>query len=151
MTKRIAMAISWLVVLGPVAVRAEDTSNEQVSQDIRKMEEQWVSAAKQKDVKPLDSMLADDYTMTNPVGEVIGKEDFISKIKDGTFHINSAEYKDIKVRVYGDAAVVTGRVTLQATWSGTDVGGTFALTDTFVKRDGKWQEVAGQVTRVEGQ
>jgi ketosteroid isomerase-like protein len=55
----------------------------------------------------------------------------------------------MKVRSYGDTGIVMGRLTIKATWEGSDVGGEYAFTDTFVKQGGKWRTVASQVTRVE--
>jgi len=117
---------------------------------IEGLERQWGQAAKKADVEPLQSLLAEDFTLTNPVGQVVPKTIFVAKIKDGSFKIESIEYSDLKVRVYGDAAVVIGRLVLKGNWDGTDVSGDYAITDTFVKQAGKWREVAGQVTRVEG-
>jgi len=74
----------------------------------------------------------------------------VEKIKDGTFKIESIEYTNMKVRTYGDTAIVIGHLTLKGAWDGNDVGGEYAFTDTFVKQAGKWREVASQVTRVEG-
>lgn len=139
-----------VLILGlavPAPAAEEGSPAHEAAEAIRKMEQVWIDAAKKKDTGPLESMLADDWTLTNPVGQVVGKEQFIDKVKDGTFKIDTGQYTDVKVRVYGDAAVVTGRVNIQGNWGDSDVSGDYAFTDTFIKHDGKWQEVAGQVTR----
>jgi len=135
-------------VVAPAIAQSDSTSG--ANKEIQDLERQWPQAAKKQDVAPLQSLLADDYTLTNPVGQIVPKAVFVEKIKDGSFKIESMEYSDLKVRVYGDAAVVTGRLALKGNWEGTDVSGDYAITDTFVKLAGKWREVAGQVTRVEG-
>ncbi len=148
---RTILAIGLLVVsaglLAPAV--AQTASEDGVGADIQKLEKQWVAAATKQDIGPLQSLLAEDYTLTNPVGQVVPKAIFVAKIKDGSFKIESLEYGQIKVRTYGDAAVVTGRIALRGAWEGTDVSGEYAFTDTFIKQAGKWRQAAGQVTRVE--
>ena len=148
MRQILTFSIVATVAVAVAALAADQTSDEPTGQKLQQMEQRWAEGAKKQDVTPLEAMLADDYTLTNPVGQVVGKDEFVGKIKDGAFKIDSADYSDMKVRVYGDAAVVTGRVSIRGSWDGTDVSGNYAFTDTFVKRAGKWQEVAGQVTRV---
>ena len=53
----------------------------------------------------------------------------------------------MKVRIYGDAAVVTGIVTRTGAYKGVPFKDRQHLfTDTFVRRDGRWQCVASQGT-----
>ena len=51
------------------------------------------------------------------------------------------EFLDVRVRVYGDTAVMTSRNLLRATFDGKDWSGDHALTDVWVRRDGCWQIV----------
>jgi ketosteroid isomerase-like protein len=50
-------------------------------------------------------------------------------------------FLDVRVRVYGAAAVMTSRNLLRATFDGKDWSGDHALTDVWVWRDGRWQIV----------
>jgi hypothetical protein len=54
----------------------------------------------------------------------------------------------MNVRIYGDTAVVTGINVLKETLRGRDIGGTFRFTDTFVRRGGAWQCVAGHSSKM---
>ena len=140
------VGVVWCVM----ATAAEPGSTKDDPSDaIRKMEQGWAAAAAKKDAGPLDEMLADDYTLTTPQGQLVGKSEFVDRVKDGTFALESADYSELKVRVYSDAAVVTGRLALKGKWGDSDVTGDYAFTDTFIRHDHKWQQVAGQVTRVE--
>ncbi len=62
--------------------------------------------------------------------------------------VTSPELSDMKVRVYGDTAVVTGRLHRV----GKDKNGSFdrnyMFTDIFIRRDGRWQIIATQATFV---
>jgi len=58
----------------------------------------------------------------------------------------------IKVRVYGDAAVVTGHGVRAGTYNGVPFKDRQVFwTDTFIKKDGRWQCVASQGTLVAAQ
>jgi ketosteroid isomerase-like protein len=56
----------------------------------------------------------------------------------------------MKVRVYGDVAVVTGRNTIKGVWEDIkrDISGPYRFTDVFVRRNGSWQCVTSQSSRV---
>ena len=56
-----------------------------------------------------------------------------------------SKFADLKVRIFGDVAVLTGRQTIQGTAKGY-VPGPRRITDIFVKRNGRWQYVGGQST-----
>ena len=58
---------------------------------------------------------------------------------------------EMKVRVYGDTAVVTGQSTVKGMFKTQDISGKYRWTDVFVKRDGKWQIVNAQLTPVQAQ
>jgi len=142
------LSIAVLVLVGCVApLRA--ASSDDVSKELQAAEQKWVAGAIKQDVSAMEALFSDDYTMTNPVGQVVPGKVLIGKVKDGSFKLESLDYSNMKVRAYGNAAVVTGKLTCKGNWEGNDVGGDYAFTDTFVKIDGQWREVASQVTRIE--
>ena len=62
--------------------------------------------------------------------------------------VTSAVATDMKVRVYGNAAIVTGLNTVKEQLKGKDISGTYAYTDTWVKRPGSWVCVATHASRL---
>jgi ketosteroid isomerase-like protein len=50
------------------------------------------------------------------------------------------------VRVFGDAAVVTGRITIKGTYKGQSIDGSYRYTDVFARKGGQWLCVASQST-----
>ena len=147
--KKLGLVGTAVVLVGAMVASAQLQTND-VAKTLEQMEQGWADAAKKQDAKPLDGMLSDDFLLTITTGQVVDKESYVSKVKDGTFKIESLEYGKVIVRVHGDCAVVVGRISLKGTWDATDVSGEYAFTDTFVKQGGKWLEVAGQVNRIEG-
>jgi len=146
---KIASTLTVMLLTLVLVAPSNGQAGSSASDEVQKLERQWAVAAVKGDTKLIESMWADDYELTNPVGQVAPKSLIIEKLKDGSFKVESFEYPTMKVRTYGDTAVVTGRLTIKGTWEGNDVGGEYAFTDTFVKQGGKWKEVASQVTRVE--
>jgi ketosteroid isomerase-like protein len=119
-----------------------------VEQQLKKLEMQWANAGVKKDLAVIDRLLADDFTTTDPEGEVFTRAEEIAVLKSGEDVVFSAALSDIKVHVYGDAAVVTYVYKAQETLKGQDVGGTSRWTDTWVKRGGSWQCVASHGSKV---
>jgi ketosteroid isomerase-like protein len=72
----------------------------------------------------------------------------VNALKNGEVKFESIDASDMKVRMYGNAAVATYTVQVKGTNNGQDMSGNFRLTRVFVKRNGKWQEVAFAQTRV---
>jgi hypothetical protein len=113
-----------------------------------KLEEGWNDAFVKCDVAFLDRILADDYTDTCDDGTVATKAQDIANLKSGDLKFTSAVNDDYKVRVYGKAAVDTGRITMKAQYKGKDISGQYRWTDTWVKRAGQWQCVASHESKI---
>jgi len=112
------------------------------------IEREWGEAMVAKDVPTLSRILADDFTEVDPTGSLRAKDIVLAEAGSGDFKVDSYTARDLKARVYGDTAVVTGVSDLKATFKGEDMSGSYRWTDTFVRRNGRWQAVASQVTRV---
>jgi ketosteroid isomerase-like protein len=151
--KRIAIAVSVAALVLTVAVSAqpnEETKKQYVlaprispDQQLIKLENEWADAWVKRDVAFFDRIIADDYTWTSPEGIVWTKAQDLALVKSGEAVITSWVLAEMKVRVYGDVAVVTGRSTVKETYKGEDVSGQYRWTHTWVKRAGRWQCVAG--------
>ncbi len=98
-----------------------------------------------------DRIFADDFTFTNPYGEIMTKEQRIAEIKPGGIQFMAYTADDVKVRVYGDTAVVTSRATLKGKRGDRDISGQNRIILVFVNKDGHWQAVASQSTPIAAQ
>ena len=119
-------------------------------QELIKLENRWNDAIVKHDRAFFDQILADDYISTNFDGSVGTKADFLEFLKSGESVMASSIVDDMKVRIYGDAAVVTGRVTtVKELYQGKDLSGRYRWTDTWVKDHlGHWKCVAEHVSRI---
>ena len=83
--------------------------------------------------------------------EMRTKAEIVSGFKSGSFKYQSRGISDLNVRVYGDAAVVTGRSIQKGTENGKDYSGDYWFTRVYVKQGGRWITVALQTTPIQKQ
>lgn len=123
--------------------------NMAVEQNLLQMERDWANAMTKNDAQTIERIEAEDFAYV--LGGMRGdKQSDLADAKSGAFS-GSAELTDMKARVYGDAAVVTGTASLRnSMYKGKDVSGDYMFTDTFVKKNGRWQVVASHASRVKG-
>jgi len=100
------------------------------------------AAAYCKDVATVERIMADDYVFISPEGEYRTKADEIGDLKSGKLKVTQLTAEDMKVRVHGTAAIVTGYYTVKGTMDGKDISGRFRFTDVFFRRKGVWQIVS---------
>jgi ketosteroid isomerase-like protein len=142
--KRIAFAVGLVVLAFGVTILAQ-TQTGSVEQELIKLENEWADAWVKSDVAFFDRIMADDYMWTAPEGYVNSKADILAIAKSGV--ITSRVLADMKVRVYGDAAVVSGRDTTKETYKREYVS-SHRWTHFWVKIAGRWQCVAGHSSKI---
>ena len=119
-----------------------------VEQALMQIEQELTDTLIKGDPSASERYLADSFTFTGPDGMVSTKAQNIADMKSGALKIESSKIEDMKVRVYGDTAVVTYATTDKGTYKGRDISGQYRWTDVFVKQNGKWQLVSGQGTPI---
>jgi len=119
-----------------------------IEQTIKQLEEDLRVAVMKRDTKAYARLTAEDYLFTTHNAMVRTKTQMLEAYNSGDINYESLKFDDIKVRVYGDTAVVTGRSTSKGTDKGQDLSGVFRYTRVYVKRPSGWQLVATQTTRI---
>lgn len=117
-------------------------------QELINLENELTSAYVHGDTAALERIEAPGFVYTDLKGEVSGKAQDIADVKSGAFKLQSFTPENMKAHMFGDTAVVTGHGTQEGTYNGKDVSGTYAYTDTFIKRGGRWQLAASQYTKL---
>ena len=126
---------------GPsVSAAAEDTTKA-----ITDLENEWVTAIVKKDTGTIDRLLADDFSGTTD-DQIYSKADAIEDVKSGTHE--SLDLDNIKVRLFGDTAVVTMGQNEKSRHGNTDFTGHYLFTDVWAKKNGQWFAVASHGSRV---
>jgi ketosteroid isomerase-like protein len=108
----------------------------------------WAASIVANDPVRIAGFMADEWVIVSESG-VASKEQFLSLIESGELTHSAMDLvTPPRVRVYGDAAVLTGRVTNTAHYQGTRYDADEWTTDVFVKRDGRWLCVLSHITPV---
>lgn len=116
---------------------------------VRELERQYRDAVMRQDIAAVGRILADDFIATSSRGEIRDKAKEIDDMRPSPdFKMEAFNLDDINVRIFGDTAVVTGRSTLQVAFKGKSGTTLFRYTRVYVKRNGRWQVVAQQLTRM---
>ncbi len=116
---------------------------------MRKLDREWGEAIVRRDAVMLDRLLAEDYTRTEPSGETINKAQEIAETKAPAFvtTVESLITEDVKVKVSGERATVTGSVVVSVRFDGQAIRERYGYMRTFAKRDGRWQIMAAHLSR----
>jgi len=111
-------------------------------------EQARVSALIQDDFAALERILADELTYTHSNASVDTKAQFLSSLRSGRLKYKSLEHSDQRVRVYGEAAILTGRTNVHSVFEGQEMRPTLRFTIVYVNKAGRWQMAAWHSARV---
>jgi ketosteroid isomerase-like protein len=140
-------AILSAAVLGAVSVGAADPPGTSVEQQLTKIENDWADSYVKRDASYVEKMTTDDFMFVGPDGNIVNKADYV-KAMTGDTVFTAFKLNSLKVRSYGDTAVVIGLVSITAKTKGEDESGEYSFTDVFVKQKGEWKAASGQATQV---
>jgi len=142
------LAISLLCLLSLCVAAGQPASKAgSVEAQIKKHEQDCAQATIKDGAAAVDQYEADDIVTTDPSGRVTGKAQDKTDLSSNDLKFQSMELSDLTVHVYGNTAVAAGTNTLKGTYKGQDISGKYRFTDTWVKRNGKWQVAASQSTK----
>ena len=109
---------------------------------IMALENKWNEAYLKADIASLDSLLVDDFFITVEDGNTYSKPGYIAHAGDKNVHVEVAEISDVKIRVHGNTAVVTGAYHEKGTSKGKPYEYRDRYTDIWMSIGGNWQLIA---------
>jgi uncharacterized protein (TIGR02246 family) len=130
------------VAAGAAAARAGDAEAVLAAHDKR------IAATVAGDVAAVASMMTDDLTYTHSSGVVESKAEFLAGLKSGKYVYREISAPDRRVRVHGDAAIVSGpcHVVIEPGGKRTDLE--LYFTELYVKEAGRWRMALWHSTRL---
>ena len=116
-----------------------DSTNTAADQAILQIERDIMAAIRNKDATTLGPMLGDDFIYRTHFGAEADKTEFLKSIASFPVEILGIRGEELKVNVYGEAAVLTGVQIAEARApEGQPEESAVAFTDVFVRREGRW-------------
>jgi ketosteroid isomerase-like protein len=112
------------------------------------LELEWDAAFHRKDVAFIDRVLAEEFVSTYGDGSRGDRAKELKLAVDFDQQVDSSTLDEFVVKVYGDTAVVWFTQHLLGPSKGQPLAVTYRYVDVFVMRDGRWQCVASQSTKV---
>jgi len=144
----VLLIVAICLVLAHPAFSIPHRDSHAIHKEIEALEQQWRQAIILNDVSQMDHLLADDYMGISANGTVETKTQVLALRKAGTVRIKSLDLNDLKVRVYGDTAVVTSKADLEGTNGQSDISGNYRYTRVYNKRYGQWKIVSFEASRI---
>ena len=111
-------------------------------------ERDLAAAYQRSDAEGITQGVMEDYTLTNSMGKITTRADDIAEARKNDPKYEVFENYDMKVRLHGDTAVVTGKTHTKGISGGKPFDFQFQFTDTFVKDGGRWRLLAGHVSKL---
>ena len=111
-----------------------------VAEEFSRLYKEWMEAVRRRDMAWLDHLLADDYVYTASGQGRVDRDGWMEMVS--VYTLQSFEFRQLDVRSYGDAAVVLCDYLQTGAVGGEARTGDFLITDTWVRRDGRWQVAA---------
>jgi hypothetical protein len=131
-----------------LAMRAGAQADTQVDAELLALQNEWAKARIEGSVKFLERLYAKEFWITAMNGSVVTRAEDIGVFASGDMKPETISDEDMKVTVYENFAIVTGREKLKGTYKG--FAGDFVLrfTNVYVHRDGRWQMVTHHATQI---
>src|SRR5271168_1085838 len=138
----------WGPVIAAVIVTAvnANAASDDNQKTVAALDTQYQAAVKANDVTTMDRILADDFILVEGDGAVSTKADLLNEAKSRRVHYEHQEDLEQTVRVWGDTAVVTGKLWGKGSDGGKPFEWTLWYSDTYVRTAKGWRYVFGQAS-----
>ncbi len=147
MTQLIRLVLIAAFGLAGLAFQAPGGQTDATTTQLADIEQQLAKALVSGDRVTYSGLLADDWSVIDTNGQILAKEEVLRQLfVAGERKLETMAVDEVKVRLLGETAVVTGRTIATGSFRGTRTKVSLRFTDVFVRRDGRWLIVASQGT-----
>jgi ketosteroid isomerase-like protein len=135
---KLVMPILGVLCLCNCSVHKDQKESESY---ILNSERQWAESVATGDTAAIERVLANDFVGVDPKGRLYSKQEMINDTRNAPKYFVSNRLNDVKVRFYGNTAIAQGSETWEKR---SGERGRFVWTDTWLRRNGRWQIVAAE-------
>jgi ketosteroid isomerase-like protein len=138
--------MNGIAILAAAIVAAPASPNDGDKPDVLRAEREFGAAVAANDVQAIIGLTADDWKIIDGDGHIIPRAAFLQVIESGALKHSELSSSDETVRVYGDAAIVTGHAKSAGTYAGSAFSTDEISTDFWVRTKRGWRCVLTQLT-----
>jgi ketosteroid isomerase-like protein len=141
----ISLGITIMFALTAVAASKQvsaQSSSEHDKQELERLEKVWNEAHEHGDTDVLQSLWADDLEVDVPKMPAMSKTEVMAFARSGRMKFLHYATSDINIRVYGDVAVVTGRLQRTRTLNGQELSDDWRFTKVYTRHAETWRVVS---------
>lgn len=131
-----------LFLIAPNVLNAQ--SKDEIA--VRKALQTWIDALTHNDIKALEKIVDKAYVTTTADGKVLSRDEDLAWVKSGDMQFESITTEDLKVKVFGPTAIVTGVGVFKVKYKGTPIESRERFTDVYQKQSGEWHPIASHST-----
>jgi ketosteroid isomerase-like protein len=131
-----------LVALVATQTQARESREARDLKELARLESVWNQAQLRNDAEALDLLWADDLIITVPDMPLMDKQEALVFVRSGKMKFRRYQTSDLRTKVYGDTAVVTGQLSRERELASKEFEDDWRFTKVYVRRKGRWQVVA---------
>jgi ketosteroid isomerase-like protein len=145
-----ALALLLLSPLPAPAAEEPTAGAASAEAEVRQAIRDYDEALRKADAAAAEKFWASEYTFVNPRGERLTRADRVVNLRTGRTNLDSVAHapQEERIKVYGDIALYTALLTLSGRYSGNAENGRFRVLVVWALRDGRWQQLASQMTPI---
>src|SRR5215469_4170645 len=144
-----------LTLLAPGAATAQESSSAAISKaeaELRESIRLYDEALRRADVATAERYWAAEYVFINPEGERVSRDARIANLRESRTSFDSLAHAPdeevIHVYMDGNMAVYTARLKIEGRYGSHPEHGEFRVLAMWIRRDGRWQQLATQLTPI---
>lgn len=123
-------------------------TEEQLKKQFQQIEDNFNVAVTSNSVDEIKKCITSDWVLVDSQGGIIPQEGFFKVIEEGSLSHSTMTNKILRVKVYGDVALVTSRGLNTGTWQGQPLEADEWITDVYKKENDQWLCVLTHLTPV---
>ena len=123
-------------------------TEEQLKKQFQKIEDNFNKAVISNRVDEIKKCITRDWVLVDSQGGIILQERFFSVLEQGLLSHSAMTKEILRVKVYGDIALVTGRGQNTTIWQGESLASDEWITDVYKKENDRWYCVLTHLTPV---
>lgn len=146
MPKRLLFVPAFALCAAATAFARDDAAD---TRELLHVEAELCQAFESGDAATARKDLDDTFTLTDSHGGVTDYAQNVDEIARREPRYEVFRNREQKVRLYGDAAIVTGITAVKGTSGKDTFAADFQFTDTWVRREGRWKLAASHANRLQ--